>query len=101
MSTCKIREFLLMTVLMSAFPLGAHAQSYYQYVEHDWRIAICGHSYGLVESVFAPPTIRTTTISFGRHTFTTKLRAPHIAALAAVSFGSAGLLLLTRAARKE
>ena len=38
MSTRKIREFLLMTVLMSAFPLGAHAQSYYQYVEHDWRI---------------------------------------------------------------
>src|SRR5262245_52962732 len=92
----KIRQLLLMTALMSTFPILAYAQNYSSYVEHDWRFNIRGNSYGLVQRVFGPPARRTTTIYFAGNTFTTKLRAPCVIAFTVVSFGAAGLFLLTR-----
>ncbi len=91
----------MVTVLMCAFPIGARAQSYYGYVEHDWRFNVAGNSYGLVQEVFGPPGRRTTTIYFGGGTLTTKLRAPYIAAFTVVSIGPAGLFLLQGQRRKS
>jgi len=90
----KIRQFLLLAVLMSAPSTAARAQNYRHYVEHDWRINVGGNSYGLVQEVLGPPDRRTTSICLGGRTFTTRLRATHMATLMFVLLVAAGFFLL-------
>src|SRR6266571_8694324 len=96
----KIRQVLLVALVMFAWPMAAHAQWGISYNEHDWRITVGAKSYGLVQkfSSFTSVTngTRQTTIYLGPYATTTRLRAPWVAAVLLLPVGGAGLLLLTR-----
>src|SRR5689334_15735390 len=95
-----IRLLLTAMILVGAIPQTANAQSFSSYIEHDWRVTIGGNSYGLVQEVLMPFGLRTTAICVGRHAFTTRLRAPSVAAFGLMLLAGAGLYFFTRLGRE-
>ena len=97
----KFRKLLLVTLFVCVLPAAAHGQWARGRIEHDWRVAVGGYSYGLVQR--ASDTTgqdwgwcRTTTIYLGPYTTTTHFRAAHVAMVLLLPIGAGGVLLLTR-----
>ena len=104
----KIRQLLLVTLVVCALPMVAHAQWASSQTEHDWRLNIAGHSFGLVQQAIytvslSYPSYRTTTIYLGPYTTATRIPAAYAAGMMLLPVGAIGLFLLTRllAQRRE
>ena len=96
----QIRHLLLVTLVVCALPIAAHAQWATSSNEHDWRLTIGGNSYGLLQRVtyfasYGVGGIRTTTICLGPYTANTRLPAAYVAAMMFLPVG-ATLFLLAR-----
>jgi hypothetical protein len=74
------RHWLWLLVIL-LWPVPAAAQPLFE-TEHDWRITIGEHSYGLWQVVQQPGEFRQTTIWCGPWVFHTRLRAAEVAAIA-------------------
>jgi len=94
-----LQGLLLLIVLLCVCPVTAQAQWACKYAEHDWRLKVAGGSYGLVQEIFKPGDIRTTTVFIGRPTFSTPIPAAFVSVIAVVPLGMVGLFLLTRVRR--
>ena len=97
----KIRQLLLVTLVVCAWPMVARAQWATSRTEHDWRLNIAGHSFGLVQEAIytvslSYPNYRTTTIYLGPYTTTTRVPAAYAAVMMLLPAGTIGFLLLTR-----
>jgi len=94
----RIRHCFLMSLLVCASPFVAHAQWAATITEHDWRLTVGGHSYGVVERVrYVGVRLggkRTTTIYVGRYTAETRLPAALVATVTLLPVGVLGLFVL-------
>ena len=101
----KIRQLFLMIGLISALPVGAHAQWATSRITHDWRVTIAGNSYGLTQEFFSTwSTVHgttTTTMYFGQQTLHTRLPAVCVAALALAFVGAVPFFLFAMLPRKH
>jgi hypothetical protein len=101
----KFRPLLSVTLLVRVLPIAAYGQWARGRVEHDWRFAVGGYSFGLVQR--ATDTTgqdwgwcRTTTICLGPYTITTHFRAAYVAMVPLLPIGAGGVLLMTRLRRQ-
>ena len=92
------RKLFCLLLLLTTFPIAAHAQWATSRVEHDWRVTIGGNSYGLEQRFSSTYSLtlgwRTTTIFFGRHTVRTNLPAVWVASLALAPLAAVSLFLV-------
>ena len=98
----KIRQLFLISLAVCVLPVAAHAQWASSKTEHDWRLSIGGHSFGLVQQAvytvsLGSPSYRRTTIYLGPfYTTTTRFRAPWLAVVLLLPVGAAGVFVLAR-----
>src|SRR3954447_14835475 len=101
----EIRQLLLVALMLCALPLTGRAQWATTRTEHDWRLAIAGNSFGLIqEAIYTvsleSPNYRRTTIYLGPvYTTTTPFQVPHIA-LVLLLVGATGLVVLAGIKRR-
>ncbi len=101
----EIRQLLLVALMLCALPLTGRAQWATTRIERDWRLAIAGNSFGLVqEAIYTvsleSPNYRRTTIYLGPvYTTTTRFQASHIALLLLL-VGATGLIALAGIRRR-
>lgn len=94
----RIRHCFLMTLLVCTSPFVAHAQWAATITEHDWRVRVGGHFYGLVQQVtYVGVRIggtRRTTIYVGRYAAETRIPAAYVATVILLPVGVLGLFVL-------
>jgi hypothetical protein len=99
---CKIRQLFLTALVLCALTVEAHAQWASSSTEHDWRIAVGGCSFGIVQQAvytisLSFPSSRHTTIYFGPvGTITTRFEAPFVAVVLLLPVGATAAFLVTR-----
>jgi hypothetical protein len=100
-----IRESMLMTVVICASSLAAHAQWGVTENEHDWRLTIAGRPYGLVQQVSYVGArlggTRMTTICLGSYEAKTRIPAAYVATMVLLPVALIGRFVMTGLFRQK